>query len=134
MRRIKAAASLYPGKRLAAVAPARESREPFTIYLTDPSENDLRNADFVYFDPASGAYVDTVHRGIKRTAGDWIIWSMYPLHFGTSWGMSVKILYALLGLSLPVLSITGVFMYWNRYLAKKWRQVSMPASARFQNV
>jgi hypothetical protein len=37
-------------------------------------------------------------------------------------GMSVKILYALMGLSLTVLSITGVFMYWNRYLSKKWQQ------------
>lgn len=124
---IQAALRLYPEKRLVAVGPARESREPFTVYLTNPGETDLRNADFVYFNPTSGEHVDTIHRGKKRTAGDWIIWSMYPLHFGTSWGMSVKILYALLGLSLPVLSITGVWMYWNRYLGKKWRSLSQPS-------
>ncbi|HTF66243.1 MAG TPA: PepSY-associated TM helix domain-containing protein [Edaphobacter sp.] len=49
----------------------------------------------------------------------WIMWSMHPLHFGTLWGMPFKILWFLLGLSLAVLSVTGVLMYWNRYLRHK---------------
>jgi hypothetical protein len=40
------------------------------------------------------------------------------------------VLYALLGLSLPVLSITGVFMYWNRYLRKKWQQLKTATERR----
>ncbi|NUQ30225.1 MAG: PepSY domain-containing protein, partial [Acidobacteriaceae bacterium] len=45
----------------------------------------------------------------------------YPLHFGTLWGLPVKMLWCLLGLCLPVLSITGLLMYWNRHLRTRWR-------------
>lgn len=33
---------------------------------------------------------------------------MYPIHFGTLWGIPV---------CLAVLSVTRLLMYWNRYLA-----------------
>jgi uncharacterized iron-regulated membrane protein len=48
---------------------------------------------------------------------------MYPLHFGTLWGLPVKILWALLGFGLAVLSVTGLLMYWNRYLGARWRSL-----------
>jgi uncharacterized iron-regulated membrane protein len=47
-----------------------------------------------------------------------------PLHFGTAYGTGVKILWALLGILLPLLAITGTLMYWNRYLSKKWRALT----------
>jgi uncharacterized iron-regulated membrane protein len=37
--------------------------------------------------------------------------------------MGVKIIWAILGIMLPVLAVTGVLMYWNRYLSKKWRSL-----------
>jgi uncharacterized iron-regulated membrane protein len=43
------------------------------------------------------------------------------LHFGTSWGAGVKIVWAAAGLALPLLLITGTLMYWNRSLRKKWK-------------
>lgn len=52
---------------------------------------------------------------------------MAPLHFGNRWGFTVKILWAVLGLSIPILTITSFLMYWNRYLSKKWRQLQRPA-------
>jgi uncharacterized iron-regulated membrane protein len=45
---------------------------------------------------------------------------MHPLHFGTLWGLPFKILWFLLGLSLALLTVTGLLMYWNRYLRKRW--------------
>ncbi len=45
---------------------------------------------------------------------------MHPLHFGTVWGPWVKALWAMLGLSLAVLTVTGLLMDWNRYLCKRW--------------
>jgi uncharacterized iron-regulated membrane protein len=44
------------------------------------------------------------------------------LHFGTDWGMTVKMVWALLGFAIPVLTITGLLMYWNRSLGKQWRR------------
>ena len=56
------------------------------------------------------------HYGRNQTAGDWVLWAMHPLHYGTLWGRWVKVVWALVGLSLAVLSISGVLMYWNRWL------------------
>ena len=62
------------------------------------------------------------------TLGDWLVWLVAPLHFGTSWGQTVKALWALLGLALPLLTITGMLMYWNRYLSKRWRRLTAPGN------
>jgi uncharacterized iron-regulated membrane protein len=49
---------------------------------------------------------------------------MHPLHFGTLWGLPFKILWFLLGLSLALLTATGLLMYWNRYLRKRWHTLT----------
>jgi uncharacterized iron-regulated membrane protein len=98
--------------------------------LSDPSltgsvvyaQMDLRaSGDFAHRDivtiATSDARILTVwHYGSNQTIGDWIMWSMHPLHFGTIWGLPFKVLWFLLGLSLAVLTVTGLIMYWNRYL------------------
>jgi uncharacterized iron-regulated membrane protein len=61
------------------------------------------------------------HRGISDTWGARFIPLLTPLHFGYDWGLAVKIIWAVLGCALPLLSFTGVLMYWNRSLSKKWR-------------
>lgn len=77
---------------------------------------DFSHRDIVTIDTHSGRVLTVWHYGRNQSFGDWIMWSMHPLHFGTTWGMGVKILWFLLGLSLAVLSLTGLLMYWNRYL------------------
>lgn len=61
------------------------------------------------------------HRGINPTLGSKFLSLLGPLHFGTQWGLTVKVIWFLLGISLAVLSTTGPIMYWNRVLAKKWK-------------
>ncbi len=65
------------------------------------------------------------HYGERHTIADWILWSTHPLHFGTLWGLPFKLLWATLGLSLSVLTLTGLVLYWNRYLSRFWHE---PAS------
>lgn len=98
-------------------------RPMFTIYMARGILGDYSNTDFVYFDQRSGRYLHTWHRGQNHTLGDWLIWLIAPLHFGTSWGQTVKALWALLGLALPALTVTGMLMYWNRWLSKRWTAV-----------
>jgi uncharacterized iron-regulated membrane protein len=93
---------------------------PFTVYMARKTLGDYTTTDFVYFDPYTGAYLDTWHRGEHRSRGDAVYWLLAPLHFGTSWGKLVKIAWALLGLTLPGLSVTGLLMYWNRHLSKQF--------------
>lgn len=95
-------------------------RAMFTVYMARGILGDYSNTDFVYFDQRTGKLLSTWHRGKNQTLADWSIYMIAPLHFGTSWGEGVKVLWALLGLSLPVLTVTGLLMYWNRWLGKRW--------------
>jgi uncharacterized iron-regulated membrane protein len=81
--------------------------------------------DYVYFDPASGRQLALWHRGMNNTWGGRFIFWLSPLHFGYDWGLAIKILWATLGCSLPILAITGVLMYWNRSLRKRWDALRM---------
>ena len=58
------------------------------------------------------------------------IWLQIPLHFGTYWGMTVKVVWALAGLAIALLTITGALMYWNRALRRKWKHLRSGSSAR----
>jgi uncharacterized iron-regulated membrane protein len=77
---------------------------------------DFSHRDLIAIDTTTARVLTIWHYGENHTAGDWFLWSMHPLHFGTLWGMPFKIVWFLLGLSLAILSVTGVIMYWNRYL------------------
>lgn len=96
----------------------------FTVYMARGRMGDYSSTDFIYFDQRSGEHLYTWHRGKNQTLGDWLVWLVAPLHFGTSWGPVVKWLWFFLGLVLPLLTITGFLMYWNRYLGRKLRNLS----------
>ncbi len=61
----------------------------------------------LYFNPYSGEYISTWRYGVNQSLGDWIIWLQVPLHFGTYWGLGVKIVWAVAGLAIPLLAVTG---------------------------
>lgn len=96
-------------------------RPVFTVYMARGRMGDYSNTDFLYFDQHTGEHLFTWHRGKNQTLGDWLVWLVAPLHFGTSWGPVVQWLWFLFGLVLPLLTITGFLMYWNRYLCKRWK-------------
>lgn len=95
----------------------------FTVYMARGILGDYSNTDFVYLDQRGGRVLYTWHRGQNKTFGDWCVWLVAPLHFGTSWGQGFKALWALFGLALPLLTITGILMYWNRWLSKQWKRL-----------
>jgi uncharacterized iron-regulated membrane protein len=76
--------------------------------------------DTLYFNPYNGAYIATWQYGVNKSLGDWFVWLQIPLHFGTHWGLGIKCLWSAFGLALPTLAVTGLIMYWNRWLSKKW--------------
>ena len=84
---------------------------------------DFLHRDIVTIDASNGRILSIWHYSDKQSIGDWILWLMHPLHFGTLWGASVKVLWAVLGACLAVLTGTGLLMYWNRWL----RRVVVPS-------
>jgi uncharacterized iron-regulated membrane protein len=94
------------------------------LYIDRAQPGDFSHRDIDTFDGHTGKLLTLWHYGEKQSLGDWLVWLVYPLHFGTLWGMPIKILWCLLGVALAVLSVTGVLMYWNRYLGARWRALS----------
>lgn len=109
---------------LAGIAIPAKPGDNITLYIDTGKPGDFSHRDILTFDGHTGKLLTTWHYGQKHSLGDWFLWLMYPLHFGTLWGTPFKVLWSLLGFSLPVLSITGLLMYWNRYLGKRWRLLS----------
>lgn len=119
---LERARALAPRSRLAGIGLSNGPAEPIVVDMAREEPGDLLKTDYMYFHPGTGQLLATWRYGLNRTAGDWLIWLMHPLHFGTSWGLAVKILWAALGLTLPLLAITGALMYWNRYLGAKLKR------------
>jgi uncharacterized iron-regulated membrane protein len=109
--------------------PADESA-PIRIYLSRRGFADVNQADVYYFDQYTGQHLMTLRRGLNQSAGDVVMAWIGPLHFGTFGGVPVKVLWVVLGLAPVVLSVTGVFMYWNRSLSKKWRKLRTDSAER----
>lgn len=90
-----------------------------TVYVDREREGDFSHRDIDVVDGHTGKLLSCWHYGENKTLGDWLVWLVYPLHFGTLWGLPVKILWSTFGVCLAALSVTGILMYWNRFLSKQ---------------
>jgi uncharacterized iron-regulated membrane protein len=114
--------TIDPGTTLGGITFPYSRRAPLGILMRRGNSVGREYVDTVYFNPYSGEYISTWRYGVNKSFGDWIIWSQVPLHFGTYWGLGVKIVWAAAGLAIPLLAVTGLLMYWNRALRKKWKR------------
>jgi uncharacterized iron-regulated membrane protein len=119
---IQRAKTIDPGTTLGGITFPYSRRAPLGILMRRGNSVGREYVDTVYFNPYSGEYISTWRYGVTKSFGDWIIWSQVPLHFGTYWGLGVKIVWAAAGLAIPLLAVTGLLMYWNRSLRRKWKR------------
>lgn len=115
------AARLDPGTSLREIAFPSGKYAPLEISMQRPHTRGAEFADTLYFDPWDGRCLRIWKYGVNETLGDWFVWLQIPLHFGTFWGFGAKVLWAAVSLSIPLLCVTGVLMYWNRFLRRRWR-------------
>lgn len=124
------AAALDPGTTLRQIAFPSGRRAPWEISMQRPGTRGAQFADTLYFDPYDGRCLAIWKYGVNQSLGDWLIWLQIPLHFGMFWGLGVKILWSVFSLSIPVLSVSGALMYWNRVLRRKWKHLRTAIPAR----
>lgn len=115
---LAAARQASPQGRLFALSDPSLTARVVYAQMDLRAPGDFSHRDIVTIDTRTAQPLTIWHYGQNHSLGDWFIWSMHPLHFGTLWGLPFKILWCLLGLGLAALSITGLLMYWNRYLRK----------------
>jgi uncharacterized iron-regulated membrane protein len=113
-----------PGTTLGGIAFPYSRRAPLSILLRRRDSPGYEYVDTVYFNPYNGEYISTWRYGVNQSIGDWIIWWQAPLHFGTYWGLGVKVVWATTGLAIPLLAVTGLLMYWNRVLRRRWKKLA----------
>ncbi len=126
---VQQASNLDPGTRLGGIAFPYSRRAPIGILMRRRDSPGYEYVDTVYFNPYTGSYISTWRYGVNRSLGDWIIWSEVPLHFGTFWGLGVKLVWSAAGLAIPLLAVTGLLMYWNRALRKRWKTLRKARAA-----
>jgi uncharacterized iron-regulated membrane protein len=121
---IRQAEQSSPNAKFAGAFFPNSDKNALTLLMARGEARNFTQMDYVYFDPATGKELALWHRGVTDTWGAGFIFWLSPLHFGYDWGLAIKILWATLGCALPLLSITGVIMYWNRSLSRKWRHLT----------
>lgn len=126
---LEQARTISPDAALEGMFFGTGTRAALTVYMARAHLGDYTKTDFVYFDQQSGEHLFTWRRGRNASAGDLLLWALVPMHFGTSWGIVGKVAWCALGLFLPLLTITGVLMYWNRWLRKSLGRGRHPSHA-----
>ena len=115
---LQAAQAASPRGRLWSISdPSQKTPDSFVL-LDLRAPGDFSHRDIVRVRNADAQVLSVWHYGERHSLGDTVLWLMHPLHFGTLWGLAGKIVWALLGISLAVLTVTGLLMYWNRYLRR----------------
>jgi uncharacterized iron-regulated membrane protein len=126
---VRQALTMDPGTQLGGISFPYSSRAPLAILLRRRQSPGYEYVDTVYFNPYNGEYISTWRYGVNQTLGDWMVWLQVPLHFGTYWGLGVKVVWGLAGLAIPLLAGTGLLMYWNRALRRKWKTLQKARAA-----
>jgi uncharacterized iron-regulated membrane protein len=96
-----------------------------SVFLSrNPSISLTLLEDIVRLDPATGQVLH-IESTRKWSVSERIAMATYSIHFGDFGGSFTKALWVILGLVPALLAVTGYLMWWNRYLSKKWRALSM---------
>ena len=119
---IRQAATADPGTKWKGLRLPSGPRSPLQVVMGRSGGEGTDYEDILFFDQYTGNHLGTWRYGANQTFGDLVIWAQQPLHFGTSWGLGVKIVWALMGLAIPLLAVTGLLMYWNRMLRRKFKR------------
>jgi uncharacterized iron-regulated membrane protein len=125
---IRAAEQAQPGAAAVQLNFPQKMGDPVTVRTKEARDWHRIGLNYVYLEPGD-AHVLRSLRFSEANGGTRAILFMYPLHFGRFGGhwstgafFAVMIGYVALGIAPFVLMLTGLLMYWNRSLVKKWRR------------
>lgn len=121
---INKARQLYPDARLVFFYAFTQTDGGFVkVFLSrDPERPMTLMEDVVSFDPATLDILSDISTR-RLTAGEKLSLAVYSVHFGDFGGQTIKFLWFVIGLAPALLALTGLFMWWNRVLKKKWRKL-----------
>ncbi len=107
-----------PGAAIPRLLLSEKAGEPVFLYMRFPEDKTPAGRSFVTLDPKTGRVLSV---GSSRTAPVMqtaLVQYTREIHTGTLWGIPTRILAALFGFSLSVLSITGPLIWITKQRAK----------------
>ncbi len=111
---------LVPGAKMGRIVMPSTPTAPIQLLMAYKDHGDFDRSDEVmlYFDQYSGHLIERQDTAlVAMSAGDQLMKWMGPLHVGSFAGLGVKILWAVLALSFPLLAVTGIVMWWRRVVS-----------------
>lgn len=116
-----------PGQYVARVVVPSSETSAFLVMFSrvQPTPAGSANLTSVYLDQYTGVTL-TAPTTTQWTIGDLVMAWVAPLHVGNFGGNAVRVVWLVLGLSPPLLFVTGFIMWWTRVVRPRWIRVSQP--------
>jgi uncharacterized iron-regulated membrane protein len=121
---VAAAEHAVPDTRFVRVLVPQGNNEAVTVVLAHGAIRNNRTTTQLRLNPHT-AEVLSIDDYRERRAGDHLVSWIPQLHTGHFGNTAVKIVWAVAGLSLPALFVTGFLMWCNRVLAPRIRRTTM---------
>ena len=133
---VRAAERAQPGTHFTSLSFPKKPGDTVTVRTKETRDWHRIGLNYVYLEPANASLIRSSRFAEASTATQ-LQQLMYPLHFGRfggRWGgflfYAVMVLYVIIGLAPPTLMVTGLLMYWNRSLSKKFNRVPAPVESK----
>lgn len=133
---VRAALKAQPGTQFVSLTFPKKAGDAVVVRTKEPRDWHRIGLNWVYLEPGTGAVIRSTRFG-EADLGTQAVSLMYPLHFGRfggRWGTAsfygVMVLYVLIGLAPVALWVTGLLMYWNRSLSKRFRRTGKTGPVR----
>jgi uncharacterized iron-regulated membrane protein len=110
-----------PDQHVARVVPPSNATGAFLVMFSRVAPYSAGGAALtsVYLDQYTGELLKD-GPPVRRSAGDLIMKWVAPLHVGNFGGNGVRAAWLILGLSPPLMFVTGFVMWWTRVVRPRW--------------
>ncbi len=108
-----AAQRAVPEAKVYRISLGSGPKEAFRISMRHGTQGEFQLVSHVALNPYT-LEVMRVEKLEDRASGDWLIGNFSAVHFGVWGGPAARLLWAVLGLSLPALFITSFLLWWRR--------------------
>ena len=118
---IASAEKRVPAQHVARVVTPYDEKAPFLVMFSPAVPYSAGGAALtsVYLDQYTGELLEQ-EANTERSAGDVIMTWVAPLHVGNFGGNGIRAAWLILGLSPPLMFITGFIMWWTRVVRPRW--------------
>jgi uncharacterized iron-regulated membrane protein len=111
----------FPERPLYRMSTPSAPDQAISVTLLEDTPAQFHRMSTVVLDPVSGAVLQK-GASVDRPAGNAILGWISVLHFGRFGGSAVRLIWFLMGLTIPLLAVTGCFMWWRRVIEPQLRR------------